>query len=128
MQIGLFILVGLGFWPHFTMADEASNSGAELYQTHCLSCHQFDGGGVPMQQPELINGYYTMGPTGELIQFVLEGTASRENWDSEWQNRMPAFDFLDDKQLSTVLTYIRNNFSNKGSAISEADVKNIRDK
>lgn len=120
--------MGLVFWPPFLEADEDKLSGPEIYEIHCLSCHQVDGGGVPMQQPELIDGYFTMGPKKDLIQFVLEGTADKENWDSEWQNRMPSFSFLTDAELSAVLTHIRNNFGNKGSAITLDDVKKQRKK
>jgi mono/diheme cytochrome c family protein len=43
-----------------------------------------------------------------------------------YNNTMPAHHFLSDAQIAQVLTYIRQNFSNKASEISEEEVKKVR--
>jgi mono/diheme cytochrome c family protein len=39
---------------------------------------------------------------------------------------MPPFNALKDQQVADVLTYIRNNFGNKASAVSSAEVQKVR--
>jgi mono/diheme cytochrome c family protein len=39
---------------------------------------------------------------------------------------MPAFNALTDQQIADVLTYVRNSFGNKASAVAPAEVKAIR--
>ena len=34
-------------------ADTQDTSGQQLFEAHCATCHQFDGGGVPMMQPAI---------------------------------------------------------------------------
>jgi mono/diheme cytochrome c family protein len=41
---------------------------------------------------------------------------------------MPPHDFLSDKEIASVLTYIRNNFGNTSSLITEAEVRAERAK
>jgi mono/diheme cytochrome c family protein len=38
----------------------------------------------------------------------------------------PAHSYLSDEDAAKVLTYIRNNFGNKATAISASDVNNVR--
>ena len=39
---------------------------------------------------------------------------------------MPALAGLEDEQIADVLTYVRQEFGSKASAVSAADVKNVR--
>jgi mono/diheme cytochrome c family protein len=39
---------------------------------------------------------------------------------------MPAHDFLKDKEIADVLTYVRKSFTNKAGPISTAQVKTVR--
>jgi cytochrome c5 len=41
--------------------------GKILYETHCRTCHQADGGGVPNMNPPLINTSYVLGSKSKLI-------------------------------------------------------------
>ena len=43
-------------------------------------------------------------------------------------NEMPSHDFLTDKQISEVLTYVRKSFGNNAGAISVEGVKKQREK
>jgi mono/diheme cytochrome c family protein len=103
------------------------DSGKIVYQKNCLTCHQVNGGGVPKMNPPLINAAFVKGDKKKLIQWVLLGSTEKVPIDGNYyQNNMPAQATLQDQQIADVLTYIRNSFNNKASAITAMEVKNMR--
>ena len=101
--------------------------GQLLYNKHCLSCHQADGGGVPNMQPAIAGGTWVKGDARALALFVMSGgfdSASRKN--SDVGNVMPPFRQLPDADLAAILTYIRQKFGDGGSPVSVADVAEAR--
>jgi len=107
-------------------ADEPA-PGALLYDKHCLSCHQADGGGVPNMQPAIAGGTWVKGDARALALFVMSGgfdSASRK--DSDVGNVMPPFRELPDADLAAILSYIRQKFGDGGSPVSAADVAAAR--
>ncbi|HSQ44821.1 MAG TPA: cytochrome c [Ginsengibacter sp.] len=101
--------------------------GKIVYQKNCLTCHQVNGGGVPKMNPPLINAAFVKGDKQKLIQWVLLGSVEKVPIDGKYySNNMPAQATLKDGDIADVLTYIRNNFKNKASAITAADVKSTR--
>jgi mono/diheme cytochrome c family protein len=44
-----------------------------------------------------------------------------------YSNIMAPHDFLKDQEVADVLTYVRNSFGNKASAVTAAEVKAARD-
>jgi mono/diheme cytochrome c family protein len=103
------------------------NRGKALYATYCLTCHQADGGGVPNLNPPLIQTSYVTGGKEPLIKIILRGLSSHVEIDGEfYSNNMPPFEWLKDQQIADVLTYIRNNFGNKGSAVVKTEVQKVR--
>jgi mono/diheme cytochrome c family protein len=101
--------------------------GQKVYLQYCLSCHQADGGGVPNMNPPLIKTTYVTGDKVRLIKVVLNGFSQSVEIDGEsYSNNMPPQAFLKDQEIADVLTYVRNNFTNKGSAVTVAEVKAAR--
>lgn len=101
--------------------------GKVVYASYCLTCHQADGGGVPNLNPPLIQTSYVMGDKERLINVVLNGFAEHVDIDGEsYSNNMPPLNALKDQQVADVLTYIRNNFGNRASAVSSAEVQKVR--
>ena len=100
--------------------------GAALYADNCLVCHQADGGGVPFMQPPLDGSSVVLGEARDLADFVLNGTVDREDWQSDYQNRMPGFAHLGDADLAAILTYVRGSFGNSAGAVSAEDVAAAR--
>ncbi|HEY6124169.1 MAG TPA: cytochrome c [Steroidobacteraceae bacterium] len=101
--------------------------GQRLYASHCLSCHQADGGGVPNMQPAIAGGTWVKGDAKALALFVMSGgfdSASRK--DSAEGNVMPPFSQLADADLAEILTYIRQKFGEGASAVSAAEVAEAR--
>jgi mono/diheme cytochrome c family protein len=103
--------------------------GAVVYKNVCITCHQADGGGVPNMNPPLIKTQYVLGDKTRLAHIVLAGLAEPIEIDGdEYKQHMPAQGYLTDQQVADVLTYVRNNFGNKASAVQVAEVKAVRDK
>ena len=109
-----------------SVADEPA-PGQLLYNKHCLSCHQADGGGVPNMQPPIAGGTWVKGDARALAMFVMSGgfdSASRK--DGENHNVMPAFARLSDAEIAAILTFIRGKFGKGAPAVSESDVAEAR--
>jgi mono/diheme cytochrome c family protein len=101
--------------------------GAVVYKNVCITCHQADGGGVPNMNPPLIKTQYVLGDKARLAHIVLAGLAEPIEIDGdEYKQHMPAQAYLTDQQVADVLTYVRNNFGNKASAVQVAEVKAVR--
>ena len=101
--------------------------GKTLYASYCLTCHQADGGGVPNLNPPLIQTSYVTGGIEPLIKIILNGFNSHVDIDAEsYSNNMPPFEWLKDQQIADILTYIRNNFGNKESALMKTEVQKVR--
>lgn len=103
--------------------------GKKVYNSTCLPCHQADGGGVPRLNPPLAKSDYVTGDSVYLINIVLKGLNDEIEVNGEYYgNPMPAQAQLSDQDVADVLTYIRNSFGNKASAITVAQVKTERNK
>ena len=101
--------------------------GAVVYKNVCITCHQADGGGVPNMNPPLIKTEYVLGDKTRLAHIVLAGLAEPiEINGDDYKQHMPAQAYLTDQQVADVLTYVRNKFGNKASAVQVAEVKAVR--
>ena len=77
--------------------------------------------------PPLINTSYVTGDKTKLVQWVLTGSTENVPIDGKYySNNMPPQAYLKDDEIADILTYIRNSFGNKASAITPAEVKDIR--
>ena len=103
--------------------------GKKVFSKYCISCHQADGGGVPYLNPPLIKTSYVLGNKDSLIHIILHGLNQNiEIEDQVFSNTMPALNILKDQEIADVLTYVRNSFGNKASAVTPAEVKSMRSK
>lgn len=101
--------------------------GKVVYNNICATCHMADGLGVQRMNPPLNQTTYVLGDKTKLISIVLNGFSEDVEINGErYSNTMPAHDFLKDDEIANVLTYVRNSFGNKASAITLADVKKVR--
>jgi len=102
-------------------------NGKVVYTQNCASCHQVDGHGVQNMNPPLIQTSYVLGDKTKLIKIILNGfNEDVEINGNTYSNTMASHDFLKDKEIADVLTYIRHSFGNKASAVSVAMVKSVR--
>jgi mono/diheme cytochrome c family protein len=127
----LFVLVSItASTAIYAQSSNASlDRGKVLYEQHCLVCHQADGSGVPNLNPPLIKTQWVLGDKKVLVNVLLKGMDEEIEVNGEaYHNVMPAFDYLSDLEIADILTYVRNSFTNKASAITEAEVKAVRSK
>ncbi len=95
--------------------DELNLRGEKVYSSNCAVCHQANGaggGGIPaLDKSKVVNG-----PFAGHMEILLKG-----------KNGMPKWDGLSDTDLASVMTYTRNNWSNKtGETIQPMDFVNAR--
>lgn len=103
--------------------------GKTVYAQFCLTCHQADGSGVPNLNPPLTKNQWTMGPKAVLIKQVLKGSHGTVEIDGDtFHNTMPPMAQLTDQQIADVLSFVRNNFGNKASKVTPAEVNAERAK
>lgn len=111
-----------------TLASSIAN-GKNIYTRNCLTCHQADGLGVQRMNPPLAGTEYVLGDKSRLIRIVLKGFSEDVEIKGQYySNIMPGLDFLTDKEVADVLTYVRNSFGNKASRILPEEVKKLRDR
>ena len=101
--------------------------GLKVYEASCLGCHQTDGVGVPSLNPPLVKTKWVLGDKKQLITLTLSGLQEPMEVNGEtYANPMPSQAHLSDQDIADVLTYIRNSFGNKASAIAAGDVAKVR--
>ena len=101
--------------------------GKKVYDTYCLSCHMEDGTGVPRMNPTLVKTKWVLGDKKKLAAIILNGMDEEIEIDGQnYSNPMAPLDFLKDEEIADVLTYIRNSFGNKATAVTAAEVKAAR--
>jgi len=110
-----------------TASKPKTDPGKIVYMQFCLSCHMENGEGVPGLYPPLSQTKYVLGDKEWLIKNVLLGQQGPiEVKGQQYNNIMTKLDFLRDKQIAEVLTYVRSNFGNSASAVTEEEVQKVR--
>ncbi len=119
----------------FILCSNAANAqnmanGKKIYEARCLVCHQADGGGVPNMNAPLDGASNVVGnDIARLVRIIRNGYNERIALDGYYySNAMTANPDLKDAAIADVLTYIRNSWSNKASAISMAQVQKVKKK
>ena len=99
---------------------------------YCITCHQPDGKGlVASGFPPLAGTRWVTGNEDRLIKLTLNGLMGPiEVLGEEYPGQVPMTPFgglLRDEDVAAVLTFVRNSFGNKASAISPEKVKEVRE-
>jgi glucose/arabinose dehydrogenase/mono/diheme cytochrome c family protein len=101
--------------------------GSDVYSQYCAVCHMANGSGAGQLQPALVGNPYLKGDPKTLIGIVLRGPSAVLPPDRpKYSNVMPAFGFLNDKQVADLLTSLRGGFADGASAITPGDVAAAR--
>lgn len=107
--------------------------GAEIYarEAHCITCHQSDGRGLPESGfPPLSETKWSRGNPDRLIKLTLNGLMGPiEVKGKHYPGQVPMTPFgalLNDEEIASVLTYVRNSFGNEASPIQPDQVKKVR--
>jgi len=101
----------------------------QLQYFTCAACHGANGEGVPNLGPPLANSDWVNGPVENLIRIQLRGltgpiTVSGKEY--TFAAGMAPLFYQTDEQIAAVLTYVRNHFGNKASAVTPDQVKALR--
>ena len=103
------------------------SDGEQIYRTYCVACHQNDGKGDGSRFPPLDSSEYVLGDKQRLINILLNGLQETITVkDKQYNDLMPAHNFLSDDDLALVLTFIRQNFSNNASEITSDEIAKER--
>jgi mono/diheme cytochrome c family protein len=107
---------------------ELYEAGAKLYTRHCVDCHIDNGAGYPPAYPPLANNQaINMDFAVNPIRMVLNGGFPPATKGNPRPFGMPPFgQRFSDKEVAAVVTYIRQSWGNRGTAISPEEVSKNR--
>lgn len=107
--------------------------GKEIYgrEGYCITCHQVEGQGLDASGfPPLAGTKWVLGDEERLIKLTLKGLMGPiEVLGKTYPGQVPMTPFgglLNDEEVAAVLTYVRNSFGNKATAIAPEQVKAVR--
>ncbi len=116
------------------LARKLFEKGEEIYNREgfCVTCHQSDGKGLSASQfPPLANSPWVTGSEERLIKLTLHGLMGPlELMGKTYPGQVPMTPYggmLNDEEVASVLTFVRNAFGNKANAVSPEKVKQVRE-
>ena len=103
-------------------------AGQAIYTDRCAGCHHQDGSGAPHIFPNLSRSPSVEASDPQtLIRLVLLGNRGAATDAAPTAPGMPPFGWsLDDAQVASVLTYIRNNWGNAAPSVDAGEVGSLR--
>lgn len=98
--------------------DDISKRGEKVYAANCAACHQANGKGAGPIKPLDGSPVVLDADKGKQIAILLNGAGG---------GAMPSWKQLSDTEIAAVISYTKNNWSNKtGQLVQPADVKAAR--
>jgi cytochrome c oxidase subunit II len=98
--------------------DDMTKRGEKVYAANCAACHQANGKGAGPIKALDGSSVVLDADKGKQVDVLLNGRAN---------GAMPAWKQLSDTDIAAVITYTKNNWSNKtGQLVQPADVKLAR--
>lgn len=109
-------------------AGDKMADGKRVFTQICSACHQGNAMGLPGAFPPLAMSDYLNADPKRAISIVLHGLSGKITVNSTgYESVMPSLGpQLSDDEIANVLTYVLNNFNNKGGTISPSEVKAVR--
>jgi len=114
--------------PFVAASPRVFEQGRKIYGYSCAACHQLHGKGMEGVGPPIVGSPWITGPEGRLIRIVLHGvrgpiTVKKADYNLE----MPAMGFFTDQELAAVLSYTRQAWGHRASAVDAQTVRRIRE-
>lgn len=101
--------------------------GAKVYKEVCQNCHMPNGLGQPGAVPALAGSEWVDGSEyneKRLVSLVLKGIKGPVTVKgATYNSQMQGWETLGPKKIAAVLTYVRQEWGNKGGEITEAQVE-----
>ena len=100
--------------------------GKRVYTQTCFACHQLNGEGMAGVFPPLAKSDFLLADKERAIRAVTKGLAGpiKVN-DKDYNGVMPPVT-LNDEQIAQVLTYVSNDWGNKGDIFTVDEVRKVR--
>lgn len=114
-------------------AQDALSRGQTVYMQVCFACHQPTGLGLPGMFPPLAGSDWVAAKKPDrMIRMVLHGltglvTINGKPFATPAPLMPPQGAALSDTQIADVLTYVRDAYGNKASAVTPEQVAAIRE-
>lgn len=99
--------------------------GAKVYRNQCAQCHQGDGNGLSGVYPPLVGSDWVTGHPEVMARVLINGlNGPIEVKGNTYNGNMPAFGpgglDLKPKDIAGVITYVRQEWGNDASEVTEA--------
>ena len=109
----LVLALGLAAAP----AHAQELDGKALFLKNCAACHQAGGKGIPGAFPALAGNGFVQGQAGEVAAVLLKGRGGMPDFSAS----------LSDRDIASVLSFVRNSWGNQAVPLTEAEVLALRD-
>ena len=102
-------------------------AGENFYKVNCIVCHQSNGEGLPGAFPPLTESEWVAGSEDRLASILLNGLSGPITVKgAQYYSVMPPLNQFSDRELASVLTFVRQTFGNSAAPVSEEKVAEIR--
>ncbi|MGJ8681381.1 DUF7133 domain-containing protein [Paraglaciecola sp.] len=109
---------------------KAMIAGEKAFKGLCSTCHGADGRGGGTESSPIAPSFYdnprVTGNTAQLIHLMLSGLQGPIEGKTFAGGMMPSIASNGDQYVADVLTYIRNEFGNKGSIVTKQNVAQVK--
>ncbi len=106
--------------------EQRVNLGKAVYAQNCQACHQAEGQGIAGAFPPLAKSDYLNADVSRAIGVVAHGLEGQIKVNGQvYNSTMPKIK-LSDEEIANVLTYVYNNWGNKGGEVTTKDVARIK--
>jgi nitrite reductase (NO-forming) len=108
--------------------DIQSERGKQVYMGVCFVCHMPDGKGLASVFPPLAGSDYLMADRDRAIRIVLKGLLGPVTVNGvTFNSAMPPQEaVLTEQQVADVLTFVTNEWGNKGAPFAVDDVRRVK--
>ncbi|PIR25870.1 MAG: nitrite reductase, copper-containing [Deltaproteobacteria bacterium CG_4_10_14_0_2_um_filter_43_8] len=112
--------------PQAQNKTEQIKMGKNIYMQNCVACHQAEGQGITHAFPPLAKSDYLNADTTRAIDVLLNGLEGKIKVNGEeYDSVMPSLE-LSNEQIANVLTFVYNNWGNKGVIVTPEEVNAVR--
>ncbi len=106
--------------------EERIAAGKTVFAANCQPCHQADGKGIPKAFPPLAQSDFLNSNLTRACSIVINGLSGSIVVNGEKYDGVMPKQTLSDEAAANVITYVLNNFGNKGGEIKPEQVKAAR--
>lgn len=112
--------------PVATSKEDLFARGKRVYESNCMACHQANGQGVMGAFPPLAKSDYLMADKKRSVEVVIGGLSGPIKVNGKDFNSVMPGVVMNDEDVASALTYVRNSWGNSGELVSSEEVKAVR--